>query len=355
MSEKISIPIGLDASGISADIQKASNNVGKATAGMARGISAAVGQSLGPFGELIEKADAFKAALGGISTGSKVLAGAVGLAGVAAVYSIKKAVEAYGEMKQAQDDAAESAKKLADIQASVADNIAKGGVAKGEEGKARKLLIDQYTEAAGRGDKAGMQKANEQLDRLRSGEATKQGEARLGAEALTSSGRSAIEEAKFRAALKGVSTADLPGLRSQLSGVQDIQGRLANEPMTREVAASINANAQAEKQLDRLIKALETRAKEEEDRANAVLETFFDGSFRTSKDAPLAPIPTAQVPTGYTMPSGYGVGGYTSTGGGGNIYGNTAGMANRIQSIADNVKKIADNTANQGEQTFVTQ
>jgi len=343
--EKISIPIGLDASGISNDIQKASNNVGKATAGMAKGIAAAVGQSMGPFGELIEKADAFKAALSGISTGSKIMAGAIGIAGVAAVYSVKKAVEAYQEMRQAQDEATESAKRLADAQASITDTIASRGIAKGGEEKARKLLFQEYADASQRGDKAQMAKVDAQLERIRSGEATKQGEALLGSQALTSGGKSAIEEARFRNALKGVSTADLPSLRSQLSNVQEIQGRLSGEPMTREVAAQINANANAEKQLERLIKALEMRARDEEDRANAVLETFFDGSFRSQKEADVSAAPfRAMGPAAspYQVPTGYGVGGYTSTGGGGNIYGNTAGMSDRIRAINENVKIIAD-------------
>lgn len=354
--EKISIPIGLDSSGIANDIQKASNSVGKATAGMAKGIAAAVGQSMGPFGELIEKADAFKMALSGISTGSKIMAGAVGLAGVAAVYSIKKAVDAYQEMREAQDEAADSAKRLAEVQMSIADNIANKGVAKGEEERARKLLYQEYADASQRGDRAGMAKVNAQLERIRSGEATRQGEARLGDAALTTQGRSALEEARFRNTLKSFTPADLPRLRSQLTGVQDAQGRLATEPRTQENATQLNTNAKAEKDLERLIKALETLSQAEEDRANAVLETFFDGSFRTAKEGVMAggQMPVAASP--YQVPTGYGVGGYTSTGGGGNIYGNTAGMADKIKSINDNVQIIADATkAKTEEQQFLTQ
>ncbi len=353
--EKISIPIGLDASGVSNDIQKVSNSVGKATAGMARGISAAVGQSLGPFGELIEKADAFKQALSGISTGSKVMAGAVGLVGVAAVYSIKKAVEAYDEMRQAQDDAAESAKKLLQVQMEVSKSIEKNGIAAGEEGRATKTLVDSYVVAAGNGDKVEMARINKQLDRIRSGEATAQGEARLGESALGSGGKSARSEALFRNSLKGVSTADLPGLRAQLSNVQGIQENLATQPLTTEVGNSIKRNAEIEKSIERLIKALEQRSKEEEDRANAVLDTFFDGSFKSSSP-PITTSEMKQVPTAYSIPSGYGVGGYTSTGGGGNIYGNTAGMGQRIATMAENVKKIAENTMPKNdEETFITQ
>lgn len=345
--EKISIPIGLDGSGISADIQKASNSVGKATAGMAKGIAAAVGQSMGPFGELIEKADAFKAALSGISTGSKIMAGAIGLAGVAAVYSVKKAVDAYKEMREAQDEATASAERLAAAQMSIGKTVQESGIAKGEEERARNTLIEGYVAAVGRGDRGEADRINAQLDRIRSGEATAQGESRLGNQALTSGGRNAIEEARFRNSLKGVSTADLPGLRSQLANVQGIQGELAGRPMTQELAAQINANANTEKQIERLIKALEMRAKEEEDRANAVLETFFDGSFRTAKEAEVSA--AAQVPGARfsrtpinAVPTGYGVGGYTSTGGGGNIYGNRAGMEDRVNSMAENVAKIAD-------------
>ncbi len=45
MSEKkgIVIPISLDASGITAEVQRASQQVGKASVGMARGVSAAMG------------------------------------------------------------------------------------------------------------------------------------------------------------------------------------------------------------------------------------------------------------------------------------------------------------------------
>ncbi len=357
MSEKISIPIGLDASGVSADIQKASGQVGKAVTGMTRGISAAMGQSLGPFGELIEKADALKAAFGGISNASKLMAGGIAIAGVAAVYSVKKAVEAYQEMRQAQDEAAESAERLAKAQESIGKTIESGGIAKGEEERARKTLIEGYVSAVGRGDKAEAERINKQLDRIRSGEATAQGEARLGNEALGASGRAAVSDAMFRSALKGVSTADLPKLRTQLTDVQGIQERLAVQPMTSELAGQIKRNAEYEKQIERLIKALEDRAKAEEERANAVLETFFDGEFRTKPDAATAPgevpgIRSNRMSLG-AVPTGYGVGGYTSTGGGGNIYGNRAGMEARVNSMAENVAKIAE-AVTSSDQTLLT-
>src|SRR5574343_1885883 len=88
--DKLEIKVGVNASSIGPEMRKAADEVGKATTGMARGVSAAIGNSLGPWGELIEKADTFKKALGGLSPVAQVAAGAMVALSAAAVYGIKK-------------------------------------------------------------------------------------------------------------------------------------------------------------------------------------------------------------------------------------------------------------------------
>lgn len=346
MSEKISIPIGLDASGVSADIQKASANVGKATVGMARGISAAVGQSLGPFGELIEKADAFKQALGGITTGSKLMAGAIGIAGVAAVYSVTKAVEAYKEMREAINEAKKAQDRLTESNKQFAKSILEKGIVPGTEEKTLRQLETARQENRFTGQTDADRKAmREAEDFIISGEAGRLG-ARLAFEKnLSPELKSALKEEELLNRYGGKSVGELQKIEDQASSERD-RGLLMGggegaiiaseaQKVINEVRPFIEAIGRATQEAEKLEREMMERTRAEEEGVRGGYNPY--NTIRTA--APMGPVPTA-----YTMPQGYGVGGYTSTGGGGNIYGNTAGMGERIRSMAEDVRRIADNT-----------
>lgn len=305
MSAAVEIPIRsrLDAKGFT-DLDANLKKAGTATANLGRGLSTAIGSSMGPFGELIEKASTFNEIAGQAGPKFALGMGAVGLAVAATSFTVNKAAEAYKEMDEAQQDATKSAQQLAAVQSKITDTIKENGIARGMEAEATKQLIEQYTRLAALGDKAGMAKVNEQLDRVRSGETATQGEKRLGGAMLTTAAKSALEEASNALEASKLSTSDLPSLREELQGVNQKITDLSQQPVTRQTAFYSNLATNEQARLERLIKALEERSKSEEEavaffQAEGVqnqqkqqaavddaLSSFFDGQFRTQSGKP---------------------------------------------------------------------
>ena len=110
------VNIGGNTSGLDASLTKAQQSVGKATAGIGRGLATAIGSSLGPFGELIEKIDAVTAATRGAGIGARLMAGTVGAAMAAAAYGVIKAKEAWDSMRESQEEADKSLKRITESQ-----------------------------------------------------------------------------------------------------------------------------------------------------------------------------------------------------------------------------------------------
>lgn len=124
----VNVTVGGDASKLDAEMRKAQMSVGKTVAGIGKGLSTVIGSSLGPFGELIEKADAFRAAISGATMGTKLLAGGVGLAFAGTAYLVDKAIEKTKELNDLLESNRKAREDSANATADFLEKLSSTGV-----------------------------------------------------------------------------------------------------------------------------------------------------------------------------------------------------------------------------------
>lgn len=122
----VNVTVGGDASKLDAEMRKAQMSVGKTVAGIGKGLSTVIGSSLGPFGELIEKADAFRAAISGATMGTKLLAGGVGLAFAGTAYLVDKAIEKTKELNDLLESNRKAREENANAMGDYFDKLSQG-------------------------------------------------------------------------------------------------------------------------------------------------------------------------------------------------------------------------------------
>ncbi len=279
------VKIGGDTTELNRELGKAQTAVGKATAGIGRGMATAFGSSLGPFGELIEKADAFRGAMAGATVATRLMGGAVALAFTASAYAVIKAVEAYKEMSEAMDEATESAKKLLGVQQSIGKTITEKGVSTGGESQARAMaeaeikaseerlkkraslsiynpFTDKTTYFGGmspdevKAEQAAIAANRAAIASIDSGEARRRGEQRIYGQELSPEAKRQMDAEALRLRAAGMGPEDLKELKRQREQLVAIR---QNQPQTQAGGITATVTTESIGAIDALIGAIETR------------------------------------------------------------------------------------------------
>jgi hypothetical protein len=270
------VKIGGDTSGLDASLGKAQASVGKATAGIGRGLASVFRSGLGPFGELIEKADAFRASLDGASTRTKVFAGAVGLAMAATAFLVYKAVDAWGKMSEAIDEATDARKRFEQGSQNATQTISRG-IVSGQEDRALKVSQERLAALEARiaegqqgvlmggtigriGDLPPDQLApimaeiatiTKNISDIQQGAATVRGEARGFFSILSRDTAKAIDDERLKRQAAGLTAADINALKEQRTELVNVR---QNQDQTRAGAITANVATESIDRIDRLLK-----------------------------------------------------------------------------------------------------
>lgn len=279
------VKIGGDTTELNRELGKAQAAVGKATSGIGRGMATAFGSSLGPFGELIEKADAFRASMAGASLGTKVMGGAVAAGMAVAAYAVIKAYDAYEKMSEAMDDAAESAKKLVDIQQQIGKGVTEQGVSAAGQGKMREILLleikaseqrlkeraslsvynpftDNVTYFGGlspaevKAEQDAIARNRAAIASIDSGEARRRGEQRIYGQELSPEAKRQMDAEALRLRAAGMGPEDLKELKRQREQLVAIR---QSQPQTQAGGITATVTTESITAIDALVSAIETR------------------------------------------------------------------------------------------------
>jgi len=279
------VKIGGDTTELNRELGKAQTAVGKATSGIGRGMATAFGSSLGPFGELIEKADAFRASMAGASLGTKVMGGAVAAGMAVAAYAVIKAYDAYEKMSEAMDEATESAKKLIGVQQQIGKGVTDQGVSAAGQGKAREMLLleikaseqrlkeraslsvwNPFTDkttyfgglspAEAKAEQDAIARNRAALADIDSGNAARRGESRIFGQELSPESKRAMEAESLRLRAAGMGPEDIKELKRQR---EQLVGIRQGQPETQAGAITANVTTESITAIDALISAIETR------------------------------------------------------------------------------------------------
>jgi len=278
------VKIGGDTTELNRELGKAQTAVGKATAGIGRGMATAFGSSLGPFGELIEKADAFRSSMAGASLATRVMAGAVGVAFVATAYTVHKAAESWERMTEAMDEAIESRRRLEQGGKMSTDSVLQG-VSAGHTERAIRVSLDRMAElqkqidagqqgvvmggGVGRVGDLPPEQLKPILDEMRTitqniadiqtGEARRRGEQRIYGQELSPESRRQMDAEALRLRAAGMGPEDLKELKRQREQLAAIR---QNQPQTQAGAITANVSTESIGAIDALIGAIESRLNE---------------------------------------------------------------------------------------------
>jgi hypothetical protein len=300
---------------------------------------------MGPFGELIEKANAFTGALSGMSMGAKAFALATGGAMVGVTYLVSKAKEAFDDMREAMDRADESAQKLGKSRETLAADILSKGIASGQEGRATKQLIERDVSLVGNISVAAIEerkKIQEALDFVRSGKAVELGAPKF-KDVITSSAKERSAEMELADMVKKSSAEDLQRLKQERDKLTE-SFKVFSRGTTGAEAESANRANDGIERLDRLIKAIEDSLVVKKE---VKIEPVFEDNM--TADEVLSKQPDFSSFDALVANTSYGVGG--QAGGTGNIFGATYAISpeakesqqrslDKLESIDSTLKQI---------------
>ncbi len=300
-----------------------------------------------------------KAAFGGLSMASKLWAAGITAGAVAAVYGVKEAVEAFKEMSKAQDEAAESGKRLAESQRGLSKVAEKGtsiGTVEAYKSQAESRIAElekvnnQMVTSIGMGGQQvralnlpeeERKKNQAEIDKLKASltpealsDMVKRGERRLAGETINKDTAKAVEESQFQKYAAKVGTGALPRLKQTAVNEAAYRDQAAAEG-TQQGSREANKYQAQLTATERLIAALEALKKTEDEAKKNIKLGRDTGVQYGPADKP------ELLRELIEMPKGYGVSGYTGIGGGGAIYGVEAGKDNSVMKISNAVEKIS--------------
>lgn len=282
----VNVTVGGDSSALDKEMRKAQVSVGKAAAGMGKGLSAAFGSSLGPLGELIEKISAMRAAVEGASLGVKLFALGTTALFAAVAAGVYAATEAWDKMRAAVDETNESTKRLNDSSKQIGETLSKG-IASSQTGNAAKKLQNDLMEEEKALAKAKEWEGQSTLQRLTrsgdpldvlfgadkrsskdiedsiaakkaaladvlSGKAAQRGEENLYRARISPEAEKARNEANIQNAAKGLTKDGVAALKLQVQQLQDI---VVNAPQTGAGAEQATAAQRSLEPLQAILKA----------------------------------------------------------------------------------------------------